>query len=244
MKPTLSEKTAPGTARDVTPNRDLFIPYLAPYFAYVAVFFFLENRVSMTAIYAVRLVLVPALLVWAWRWYVPLRGPNHPLVSVGVGTVAGVVGCGVWLLLLAPFVDPDAGEVWTSAAFFLRMASAALIVPVFEELFLRGYVFRVALQWDRARKSRADNPLSEALDENDIGTIEPGAWSAWAVGVSTVAFALGHHVYEWPAAVAYGLLMAGLWMVRKDLLSCIVAHGVTNFTLALYVQATGQWQYW
>jgi hypothetical protein len=38
--------------------------------------------------------------------------------------------------------------------------------------------------------------------------------------------------------------MAALWIVRKDLLSCIVAHAVTNLGLGLYVRATGSWALW
>ena len=46
------------------------------------------------------------------------------------------------------------------------------------------------------------------------------------------------------ASIAYGLLMVGLWIARKDLLTCVVAHGVTNVSLALYVHATGAWNAW
>jgi membrane protease YdiL (CAAX protease family) len=70
---------------------------------------------------------------------------------------------------------------------------------------------------------------------NGINNFEPGAWSMAAILVSTVAFTLGHQVYEWPAAILYGFLMVFLWISRKDLISCIVAHGTTNFALALYV---------
>jgi hypothetical protein len=55
---------------------------------------------------------------------------------------------------------------------------------------------------------------------------------------------LGHGLFEWPAAAAYGLLMAALWVWRQDLWSCIVAHGVTNLTLGAYVVATGSWAIW
>jgi hypothetical protein len=64
------------------------------------------------------------------------------------------------------------------------------------------------------------------------------------VGISTAAFALGHQVYEWPAAIAYGLLMSVLYIIRKDLAACVAAHAATNFSLALFVCLTGQWQYW
>lgn len=62
--------------------------------------------------------------------------------------------------------------------------------------------------------------------------------------ISTVVFTLGHEVSQWPAAIAYGLLMAALWINRKDLLSCVIAHGVTNIALALYIWNTRQWGLW
>ncbi|NTU60611.1 MAG: CPBP family intramembrane metalloprotease, partial [Deltaproteobacteria bacterium] len=31
---------------------------------------------------------------------------------------------------------------------------------------------------------------------------------------------------------------------RKDLLSCVVAHGVANVSLALFVRQTGWWGLW
>ena len=49
---------------------------------------------------------------------------------------------------------------------------------------------------------------------------------------------------EWPAAIAYGLLMCILWARRKDLLSCIAAHATTNVALAAFVLMTGRWEYW
>jgi uncharacterized protein len=65
-----------------------------------------------------------------------------------------------------------------------------------------------------------------------------------AIAFSTLAFMSGHHIQEWPAAVAYGLLMAVLWIRRKDLIVCIAAHATTNIGLACFVFVTGKWQYW
>ena len=44
--------------------------------------------------------------------------------------------------------------------------------------------------------------------------------------------------------MGYGLLMCGLWVWRKDLLSCVVAHAVTNVTLAAVVWHQELWQLW
>ena len=75
-------------------------------------------------------------------------------------------------------------------------------------------------------------------------SVGPGAWSWPAVAISTAAFTSGHHLHEWPAAMAFGSLMAWLWILRKDLIACIVAHSVTNIALAFYVLKTGNWHFW
>lgn len=244
----MSASSSTGTDQKQLPpavtNRDLLIPYFAPYFAYVAMDFFFGGRLPVEVVYTLRLIVVSALLLWARRWYAPLRGPNNPVASVLWGIAVGIIGCAVWLLLLWPFVDPFGGEKWQLSGFFLRLTAASLIVPVFEELFIRGYVLMVALQWDQARRSQVAQPLATALDQRCLSDETPGSWSLWAVIISTIAFALGHHVYEWPATLFYSALMVGLWIIRKDLLSCVVAHGVTNFVLALYVKTTGQWGFW
>ena len=224
-------------------NRDLLLPFLIPYLLYVAAS---SLRIPPEWAYALRLTAVPALLVWAWRWYSSLTGPRSPLGSVWVGSVAGLGGAVLWVALLAPFAG-EPGEPWSGRAFGLRLAASSLVVPVFEELLMRGYFLRVALQWDRSRREGgrdARTALTEALDERSLLDVEPGAWSAWAVAISTIAFTAGHLVAEWPASVAYGLLMSWLWIVRRDLLSCVVAHGVTNAALAVFVRATGLWQFW
>ena len=62
--------------------------------------------------------------------------------------------------------------------------------------------------------------------------------------MSVIAFAVGHPPAQWLAAFAYGLIMAGLWIVRRDLLTPIVAHAVTNLALYIYVFKTQSWGLW
>ncbi len=123
------------------------------------------------------------------------------------------------------------------------MASATL-PPLFEELMMRGWVLGVVVQWDHARRAGVEAPFSEALERRSILELRPGEWTPLAVGVSSVVFALGHTPEQWLAGVGYGLLMAWLWIVRQDLLSCIAAHAVTNTALAFYVRASGNWGLW
>lgn len=109
---------------------------------------------------------------------------------------------------------------------------------------MRGFVFRFGLQWHRAWRDRVREPLHTALDRRSVNEVEPGGWTWFAVLLSMLVFTSGHALHEWPAALAYGLLMALLWMHRRDLISCVTAHAVTNISLALFVLATGSWQYW
>lgn len=224
-------------------NRQLLLPYMAPYLAYVAIASLPGELLSREVNYGLRLVVVTALLLWARRWYCSLTGPGSPLVSVLWGVAAGVAGTGLWVVLLAPFVTAKAGSDWSGLSFALRLVAAGLLVPVFEELMMRGYVFRLALQWEEERR-KGGPALQAALDERSLEEVGAGEWSWIAVIVSTLVFTAGHGMPEWPAAIAYGLLMCALWAWRRDLLSCVVAHATTNIVLAAYVCTSGNWQYW
>lgn len=226
------------------PNHRLLVPYAAPYFAYVLIATVAGRFVPMEVNYLLRIVIVSATLLWARQWFFSFKGPKSPVVSAFVGILAGVIGLILWIALLTPFVSIADGKPWSQSAFILRLLAAGFLVPLFEEVLMRGYVFRLALQWDEARKSKATDALSIAMDERSVNDVQPGAWSWAAVVVSTLVFTLGHTTPEWPASIAYGLLMAGLYVWRKDLLSCIVAHGVTNIGLSIYVYQTGNWQLW
>jgi uncharacterized protein len=228
----------------VIPNHRLLVPYAAPYFAYVLIATVAERFVPMEVNYLLRIVIVSATLLWARQWFFSFKGPKSPVVSAFVGILAGVIGLILWIVLLTPFVSIADGKPWTHSAFVLRLLAAGFLVPVFEEVLMRGFIFRLALQWDEVRKSKAPDALSIAMDERSVNDVQPGAWSWAAIIVSTLVFTLGHTTPEWPASIAYGLLMAGLYILRKDLLSCIVAHGVTNIGLAIYVYQTGKWYLW
>lgn len=224
-------------------NRQLIVPYILPYFAYVGIASVPVSVLSREANYGLRIVVVGMLLLWARRWYFSLSGPRPASASVGWGIVAGIAGAAVWVALLAPFVS-SGGAGWSPLAFWLRFAAAGALVPVFEEMMMRGFVFRLALQWDLERRKGNDDALQDVLDNRSLDSVRPGEWSWAAVLVSTAVFAAGHGMAEWPAAVAYGLLMCGLWAWRGDLVSCIAAHAASNVALALFVLGTGQWQYW
>jgi CAAX prenyl protease-like protein len=121
-----------------------------------------------------------------------------------------------------PFMAiPSAAAQWAFVTF--RLIGLALLVPVIEELFWRGFLARwlLAPQWQ-----------SQAL-----GHFTPFSF----IGV-TLLFTLAHP--EWLAAAVYCILLNLLLAWTRDLWNCIVAHGVSNLALGIYVLATDSWQLW
>ena len=106
----------------------------------------------------------------------------------------------------------------------VRVAGSALLVPVIEELFWRGWMMR----W----------LVNNNFERVPLGTYVPAAF--W---ITAILFASEHGSY-WDVGLAAGVVY-NWWMVRtRSLADCIIAHGVTNSLLAIYVIAKGAWQYW
>ena len=120
-----------------------------------------------------------------------------------------------------PFQIYPAAEAWV--LFVLRVAGIALVVPIMEELFWRGFLMRWLIRED--------------FEAVPLGTYRP--FSFWA---TTVLFA-SVHGSEWLLGLVVGT-MYGAWFVRtKSLGNIMVAHGVTNLLLALYCLCSGDWHF-
>jgi len=185
-------------------------------------------------LYGLNLVVVGGMLVAWWREYGELAAQNLPSrrewalsIAVGLGVFA------LWIRLDAPwmqiggptasFVPVDAlGRLdWPLIA--VRWLGAALLVPVMEELFWRSFLMR----WVQA-------PTFEGVDPRRVGPK--------AVVLSTFVFMLAHPL--WLAAILAGLAYAMLYRQTGKLWPAVIAHGVTNGALGIWVVMTGQWQFW
>jgi hypothetical protein len=58
----------------------------------------------------------------------------------------------------------------------------------------------------------------------------------------TLMFTLAHP--EWMAAAVYCVLLNLLLSWTRDLWNCVVAHGVSNLVLGVYVLWTDSWELW
>jgi hypothetical protein len=179
---------------------------------------------------------IAASIIFLARDVLPRRAPRWPL-SVGIGLL-------VFVLWIAPdalmsswrdhwlFQNAITGRLrvsippseLTPLMLVLRTARAALLVPVAEELFWRGWLPR----W---------------LQDTRFERIPLGQYTPLAFWATAVLFAMEHGPF-WEVGLACGVIY-NWWMRRtRSLGDLIVAHAVTNLALSLYVLATGRWSVW
>ena len=174
--------------------------------------------------------LATAAVIVCFSRELPSLRPGRPFSSVLIGFAAFIIWIGLdpWLVRhsaaetgLNPFTLYPPGLAWILFAF--RVVGIALVVPVMEELFWRGFLMR----W---------------LIREDFTTVVLGTFTPVSFFVTTAFFA-GVHGVRWPLAVIVGLLY-GAWFIKtKKLGDIMLAHGVTNLFLALFCLQTGDWYF-
>lgn len=180
-------------------------------------------------------VLVAAIAGFSRR-ILPTRAP-HWISSIALG----IAVCALWIApdMLIPgwrghwlFQNSITGRVTTSIPqasltppmLVLRTARAALLVPVLEELFWRGWLPR----WIQ----------SSRFDSIPLGQYTPLAF--WA---TALLFASEHGPF-WEVGLVTGIIY-NWWMRRtRSLGDLVLVHAVTNLALSLFVIATRRWEFW
>ncbi len=237
------------TAHPSHPYRGpLWLPLALPFAAYMG-FIALEGGLDQLAavapaaaplaeadhlwLYPVKIAVVLGLL-WhyrhAYRPFVRPAAARHWGLSVGVG----IAVFGLWIQMDWPWAQMgDGGEGYnplaagsgatTLALVAVRLAGASIVVPVMEELFWRGFIMRYLIHPEFTR-------------------IPPGRFTWASFLITAVLFGLEHHL--WLAGIMAGLFYGGLLCITRNLPTVIVAHGVTNLLLGIWVLATGNWLFW
>ena len=122
-----------------------------------------------------------------------------------------------------PLEQLAATPAWAYTFLTIRFLGLALIVPVIEEFFLRGFMMRFVMadQWWKV----------------PFGHVTP-----LAVAIGTLFPVLYHP--EKLAALVWFSLVTWLMVRTKNIWDCVAAHAITNLLLGIYVVTRGQWQLW
>jgi len=183
-------------------------------------------------LYPLKAGLVALALAVLWRHYTELKSGlplKHLLLALVVGMVVLVLWVNLdagWMLMgeVGKGYNPTdtSGQIdWLLVAF--RIAGAALVVPVMEELFWRSFLQR----W---------------VQQHDFMTLDPAQIGLKALFIASALFAVEH--LQWLAGLVAGLAYGWLYIRTRNLWTPIIAHAVTNGTLGAYVVATGRWSFW
>jgi CAAX prenyl protease-like protein len=196
---------------------------------------------AMYLVFPVQTLVCVGILAWFWPEY-RLRMPTGAWIAVGIGVLVFVCWVAPQFLLRAvpqlagvlhitartTGFDPDLFRgtpvmYWTEL--LLRLARTALVVPLLEEIFWRGFLLRYFIK-------------------EDFDSVPFGTYSRQANLIVAVAFMLEHSSQDWAAAIVAGLLYNLVAYRTKSLSSCVLAHALTNALLAGYILATRQWGFW
>lgn len=212
---------------------------ILPFAVYIAFIFVADmlGRMGYGAqelrwLYAVKIAAVLAALLYCRRSYTELAWQPLPLRSALAAVATGLLVfvlwinlSGGWMLIGTPagFDPNDAqGRIdWLLVA--LRIAGAALVVPVMEELFWRSFLLR----WIESPNFQAVNPAQVK-------------WKAFVITV--LLFGFEHNL--WLAGIIAGAAYSLLYMRTQNLWPPILAHGVTNGVLGVWIVATDSWTFW
>ena len=203
------------------------------------------RRWRYPAAYFVKIVLVAAALVWVWPAFGQFTWRLSPL-SVVVGLAGGALWIGICTMqpesrlagavgltdLLGfgeraafnPFATLGDNSVLLAGFLLVRFAGLVVLVPIVEEVFLRGFVMRFITSVEWWKLSVAEVSTSALV----AGTV---------YGVLT-------HPGELLAAVVWFSLITWLMLRTRNIWDCVVAHAVTNLTLGVYIVISGAWWLW
>jgi uncharacterized protein len=184
----------------------------------------------------VRDLVILGAIVGFSRRVLPTRAPHW-----GASILLGLAVCAMWVApdALVPgwrdsviFQNSVTGRLRTSIPpgeltplmLALRTARAALLVPVLEELFWRGWLPR----W---------------LQDTRFERVPLGQYTPFAFWATALLFAAEHGPF-WEVGLLCGVIY-NWWMRRtRSLGDLVLTHAVTNAALSAYVIVTKNWPIW
>lgn len=185
------------------------------------------------AIYAARLVATGVALAWVWRpirdwvgrttwWPVPLGLllVIPWIVLAALQRESGFVTQAMERSAFDPFAQfASPGGAWAFLA--LRILGLVVVVPIIEELFLRGFLMRYVI-------------------DEQFWTVPFGRLTL-ASTATCLVYAVATHPAEAAAALAWFAVMSGVASATRRPIDVILAHAATNLALGAYVVATKSW---
>lgn len=121
-----------------------------------------------------------------------------------------------------PFEQLAGNPIGIALYLLVRGIGLAVVVPIVEEYFLRGFLMRYV--------------AAEKWWKYPIGSV------TWNSAIAATVVPMLMHPSELIAAATWFSLITVLYVRSKNLWECIAAHSTTNLLLGIYVVIFGAWQ--
>lgn len=183
--------------------------------------------------YTLRLAATLAVLAWVW-------GPIHRWIgwTTGWPFLLGLVLIVPWIVLASlqreigwggvaersgfnPFAQWGEGSAAAWAFLAVRALGLVVVVPIIEELFLRGFLMRYVIH--------------EEFWRVPFGKLTLASTAACLI------YGVASHPAEAIAALCWFAVVSGIAAATRRPIDTILAHAGTNLALGAYVLATDNW---
>jgi exosortase E/protease (VPEID-CTERM system) len=213
--PGLSKTPKAAGATAIAPlTEDKAAAFIVPFLAFMLSGLFVHTFSQTPEVWYGIQVAAMTMALWFFRKPVLALARDLDLVAVGAGVAVGI-GWIVTAKPAAPYASlAEFGALALTLWIVLRVIGTAILVPVVEELFFRGYLFSLIDDGSHLRR-------------------------ALAITVTSVGFAALH---SRPLAAALaGVIFALVLLRRGRVFDAIIAHAVANALIAAAALITGQW---
>jgi CAAX prenyl protease-like protein len=195
-------------------------------------------------IYTAKIALTIAAIIFVWPGYrTYTRRFSFLGLAVGIFGAAAWIALSTWQRGCMPFLADKTSIEWFKtlgqrsafnpldelraqpaiayAFLAVRLLGLAIVVPIIEEFFLRGFLMRFV--------------MAERWWEVPFGNV-----TRLAIIVGT-GLPILMHPQEAVAALVWFSAVTWLMTRTRSIWDCILAHAVTNLLLGIYVITTGNW---
>ncbi|MBI5417596.1 CAAX prenyl protease-related protein [Candidatus Poribacteria bacterium] len=219
------------------------ISYISPFISYLLLTNIISNFPDFYPLaYSVCVILVSAVTIYSL--YKKKIFQVHSNIIPGI--LFGIAGIILWILLgklnlesklfayLPDWIKPSprpsfnpfqsiSEPFWQWGFIVIRVIGIAILVPIAEEIFWRGFLLRwiISTDWENQ---------------------EIGKFTIQSFSLIVLLFTLAHP--EWLAAIIYSILINILLYWKRDIWNCIVAHSISNLILVIYIIHTKSWGLW
>ncbi len=180
------------------------------------------SKIGFSAVIAniLKLIIVSATLFIGRRWI------RFKARFDWAAILAGLAIATIWIVIDKSYPHLGSKEVTTFSnglLISLKLLIGVLIAPTVEEFFTRFFLHRF-------------------IDKTNWLKVKLGTYSLTPFIITTLFFGFSHS--RWLAGLIAGALLNGIWYLRKDMNSVILAHATANLLLGVFVISFGQWQFW